>query len=767
MLQLRFLKLFLLSLGITFICQTHATGLEEKKPFEVIGATPTIFSPKQNTFVLEDRTGSISAQEALKRQDEFKPAADMGSIDAHSHYWIMQKIISRLGSDRDFRLEGAGWLSINTSIIRPDGSLHVLKPSGFYYGNYAHLTDTDPTLPSSAMASSQHALFTLYQGETLTLLSHTKSHASLPPKSFVLRIVDNARFLETRRFGLYIEGGLLGILFALGIFGWFSCFSNKDRTSFFYALWITFAFIQIFCLSTQDGIHFTEFIFNSDNVYFSNTSLTYIFNNIGGYGQAIFYFLFASAFLQLDKYFPLIQKITYLYVFTFLTHAIIFTFLIHNFSPQWVWMPLVLFTLSMFIMNYVCGVIRYRQGMKIVIFFLIGAIPYMCLRFIFGLGLAGVTSPFTYLPESGIRYLLQNSNVSQALGMCCEAIVMALAVVSRARWIQQDLAISLDTQKTLIENQNKVLELTVADRTSELEGINGDLKAQTLELEQQRSRLEGLSNQLAKYLPPQIHEALFSGKYDTEITTQRKKLTVFFSDIKDFTRTVESLQPEELTEYLNEYFSEMTQIALSYGATIDKYIGDAVMLFFGDPESKGVREDARACVAMALEMQEQMLVLQRRWLERGFKNPFVIRIGINTGFCNVGNFGSEQRLSYTIIGGEVNVAQRLEASCDPGGILISHDTFVQVDDLVQVEERQAVNLKGIDRSIKTYAVKGRREEADKPLRFSHTQGVHIDLSPKTLSNLDCRLIADQFKALAQQLEVMHTDIPPDSKAHKE
>ena len=757
MLQLKFLRLFLLLVGLTFFGQTHATDLEEKKAFEVTDATPTIFSPKQNTFVLEDRTGSMSVEDVLQRKDEFKPSGDMGSIDARSHYWIMQKIVSRLVSDRDFRLEGAGWLSINTSVIRPGGAIQALKPSGFYYGNYAYLTDTDPTLSTSATASSQHALFTLYQGEALTLLSHTKPHASLPPRSFVLRVVDNARFLETRRFGLYVEGGLLGILFALGIFGWFSYFSNKDKTSFFYALWITFAFIQIFCLSTQDGIHFTEFIFNSDGVYFFNTSLTYLFNNIGGYGQAIFYFLFASAFLQLDKYFPLAQKITYLYVFTFLTHAVIFTFLIHNFSPQWVWMPLVIFTLSMFIMNYACGVIRYRQGMKIIIFFLIGAIPYMCFRFIFGLGLAGVTSPFTFLPESGIRYLLQNSNVSQALGMCCEAIVMALAVVSRARWIQQDLAISLDTQKTLIENQNKVLELTVADRTSELEGINGDLKAQTLELEQQRSRFEGLSNQLAKYLPPQIHDALFSGRYSTKITTQRKKLTVFFSDIKDFTRTAESLQPESLTEYLNEYFSEMTQIALSYGATIDKYIGDAVMLFFGDPESKGVKEDARACVEMAMEMQERMVVLQKRWRERGFEHPFVIRIGINTGFCNVGNFGSDQRLSYTIIGGEVNVAQRLEASCDPGGILISHDTFIQVDDLVQVEERQAVNLKGIDRSIKTYAIKGRREETDKPLRFSHAQGVHIDLSPNTLNNLDCRLIADQLKALVQQLEVMHKD----------
>ena len=282
--------------------------------------------------------------------------------------------------------------------------------------------------------------------------------------------------------------------------------------------------------------------------------------------------------------------------------------------------------------------------------------------------------------------------------------------------------------------------------------LNRNLKTQTLELEQQRSRLEGLSQQLAKYLPPQIHEVLFAGKYDTQITTQRKKLTVFFSDIKEFTRTAESLQPESLTEYLNDYFSEMTAIALSHGATIDKYIGDAVMLFFGDPESKGVKEDARACVEMALEMQERMLVLQRRWREQGFDNPFVIRIGINTGYCNVGNFCSDQRLSYTIICGEVNVAQRLEANCDPGGILISHETYAQIDDLVNVEERSFVSLKGIDRNIKTYAVKGRKQEADKPLRLSHPQGVHIDLSPLSLRADDRQLIATQLKAFAQRLE---------------
>lgn len=294
--------------------------------------------------------------------------------------------------------------------------------------------------------------------------------------------------------------------------------------------------------------------------------------------------------------------------------------------------------------------------------------------------------------------------------------------------------------------------------------LNRNLKLQTHELEQQRSQLEGLSKQLAKYLPPQIHEALFAGKYDTEITTKRKKLTVFFSDIKDFTRTAESLQPEALTEYLNEYFSEMTQIALAHGATIDKYIGDAVMLFFGDPDSKGVREDARACVEMALQMQEQMQVLAHRWKERGFEKPFVIRIGINTGYCNVGNFGSEQRLSYTIIGGEVNVAQRLEANADPGGILISHETFAHVSDMVEVEERQSVSLKGIDRSIRTYAITSRSHGQNPPLKLSHSSGVHIDLSPKTLTLSDRLEIAHQLQTLATQLLSDVDDIPTNTES---
>ena len=143
--------------------------------------------------------------------------------------------------------------------------------------------------------------------------------------------------------------------------------------------------------------------------------------------------------------------------------------------------------------------------------------------------------------------------------------------------------------------------------------------------------------------------------------------------------------------------------------------------------------------------------MAHRWRERGFENPFVIRIGINTGYCNVGNFGSEQRLSYTIIGGEVNVAQRLEANADPGGILISHETFALVNDMVDVEERQSVSLKGIDRHIRTYAVKCRSTGDHNALRLSHQSGVNIDISPQLLTTDDRRQLAAQLQQVAKQL----------------
>ena len=246
------------------------------------------------------------------------------------------------------------------------------------------------------------------------------------------------------------------------------------------------------------------------------------------------------------------------------------------------------------------------------------------------------------------------------------------------------------------------------------------LKAVLEDAENQKEKTQKLSSNLAKYLPPQIHEAIFSGKFETGIATKRKKLTIFFSDIANFTSTSEGLQPEDLTKYLNEYFSEMTAIALECGATIDKYIGDAMMVFFGDPDSKGEREDARACVNMALRMRDKISDLQLKWQKQGFSEPFQVRMGMNTGYCNVGNFGSDQRLTYTIIGSEVNVAQRLETSAESGGILMSYETYAHAQDLIEVEQLESISMKGVNREIKVFSVLNELRERNKKSFASQT-----------------------------------------------
>jgi PAS domain S-box-containing protein len=126
-----------------------------------------------------------------------------------------------------------------------------------------------------------------------------------------------------------------------------------------------------------------------------------------------------------------------------------------------------------------------------------------------------------------------------------------------------------------------------------------ELKQREENLYEKSAALEALSGKLAKYLAPQVYDSIFAGRQDVAIASKRKKLTVFFSDIAGFTEITDKMESEDLTQLLNHYLTEMSKIALQYGATIDKYVGDAILMFFGDPESRGVKEDALACVTMA------------------------------------------------------------------------------------------------------------------------------------------------------------------------
>lgn len=208
---------------------------------------------------------------------------------------------------------------------------------------------------------------------------------------------------------------------------------------------------------------------------------------------------------------------------------------------------------------------------------------------------------------------------------------------------------------------------------------------------------EGASNSLGD---DQSTIELILGGYLAK--TERRKLTVFFSDIKGFTDITESLEAEDLASILNEYLTEMMTIAHKWGGTVDKFIGDAVMIFFGAPETRPDKENALNCVKMAMEMQQRMKQLQQKWFHEGFETPLQIRIGISTGTATVGNFGAEERLSYTVIWGQVNIASRLESICDPNGIKISHQTWALANDEIECTEGEKVRVKGINRDILTY-----------------------------------------------------------------
>lgn len=270
-------------------------------------------------------------------------------------------------------------------------------------------------------------------------------------------------------------------------------------------------------------------------------------------------------------------------------------------------------------------------------------------------------------------------------------------------------------------------------------------------LEQNRM-LESVSTKLSKYLSPQVYSSIFSGKQSVEISSKRKKLTVFFSDIAGFTETADKMESEDLTQLLNHYLTEMSQIALHHGATIDKYVGDAIVIFFGDPETRGTKADALACVSMAIEMRERMRELEKTWRASGIENPLRCRIGINTGYCTVGNFGSEDRMDYTIIGGGVNLASRLETSAEPGGILISYETFAQVQDEIHCEERGQITVKGLAYPVATYLVVDSYENigATRRIMREETPNLRLDIDFDSMSS-DQRKQATQIlqRALAE------------------
>ena len=212
---------------------------------------------------------------------------------------------------------------------------------------------------------------------------------------------------------------------------------------------------------------------------------------------------------------------------------------------------------------------------------------------------------------------------------------------------------------------------------------------------------EVLKRSFEAYFPPSVVRRIMANPDLITVGGQKKELTILFSDIKSFTQQSSTMDADTIQKFLNEYFEAMVDIVFKYQGTVDKFIGDGLMVFFGDPEPQ--EDHALRCVQAAIEMQKKCRKMKLEWEKKGLI-VLKIRVGINTGHVVVGNMGSARRLSYTVLGAPVNMAQRLESNAPVEGILISQRTWELVKDHVSTRPLDPIQPKGIDEPVPVYEV---------------------------------------------------------------
>ena len=303
---------------------------------------------------------------------------------------------------------------------------------------------------------------------------------------------------------------------------------------------------------------------------------------------------------------------------------------------------------------------------------------------------SGVVSFLIIFMFSFLSFMLATS--VRRLRIHPEFIVEILVVLSLI------LLFALWSYLTILAFENNFILPTVSPVLGGFAAYLGSVVYQYLTERKQKKVIKTI---FSYYVHPSVVNQLISNPHLVRLGGEKREMTVLFTDLWNFTTISEAYPPEFIFNLLNEYFEVMTKIVFKYGGTLDKYIGDALVAFWGAPIHY---EDhaLRACLC-ALKMQFELEKLRMRWEMEG-KPLLYMRIGINTGEMIVGNLGGYGRFNYTVIGDSVNLGARLESINKEFGtnIIISEYTYEKVKDFFSVREIGSITVKGKTKAVKIY-----------------------------------------------------------------
>ncbi|MBI3328462.1 MAG: response regulator [Nitrospinae bacterium] len=239
---------------------------------------------------------------------------------------------------------------------------------------------------------------------------------------------------------------------------------------------------------------------------------------------------------------------------------------------------------------------------------------------------------------------------------------------------------TIQTQAAQLADWNKTLEERVKHQVEELER----------------------TGRLRRFLSPQLAEVIISGQQEQLLESHRRDITVVFCDLRGYTAFADTTEPEEVMRVLREFHTTMGELIFRYEGTLERFVGDGMMIFFNDPIP--CPDPGERAVRMAVAMRDQVSELQAQWRKRGHQLAF--GVGIAMGYATLGKIGFEGRFDYAAIGTVTNLASRLCDEAKPGQILISQRVHAAVEELVEAEDLGELSLKGFSRSVATYNVLG-------------------------------------------------------------